>query len=583
MVSRLWVSTSLIVTLGLFAPEPIGMDDAGAAITHCDGLAWSNGGRLDVANDDGSARVAIDRVPPGPGPTSNHAPTWSPDGSMIAWIGSNERTPQVWTARADGSGRRLMSVPFDGSTNNAGLRWSPDGARLAWEGSDGRSTQVWVANSDGSGRSVVSTAAPGEDPISAGQPDWSPDGTKLVWSGSDGFNTHIWVSESDGSNRRAITTIGPSQLIWNHDPVWSPDGRLIAWSGDDQIQVAKPDGTSRRAISTVSSGPDPLANVRPQWSPDGTHLMWEGRDDHETFTTQIWVAKADGRDRRPVSAVADSPDPDENMNPTWSPSGAEVAWEGRITESLVIQVWAAKPDGTDRRRVSGPPEVAALNPAWSPDGGRIAWYATDGWTHRLWVADDDGSDAHEVSNAGLSPGILVEPEWRPRAGSVTVRASFPQLRMGTPASITIEVSAACRHEEVALGPIGSGCLADATVETSNGSLVGGQWRIGALNGTATATITGQVVRESCGSILRVSSVPAASTTSVLVGNACPAGSHRFTDIPNNSFATNDIACIEALGITTGTSPTTYSPTNAVTREQMAAFLGRLIAAQLSPA
>jgi hypothetical protein len=52
----------------------------------------------------------------------------------------------------------------------------------------------------------------------------------------------------------------------------------------------------------------------------------------------------------------------------------------------------------------------------------------------------------------------------------------------------------------------------------------------------------------------------------------------FTDVPATSFATNDIACIADLNITTGTSPTTYNPTGNVTREQMAAFIARTIGA-----
>ena len=57
---------------------------------------------------------------------------------------------------------------------------------------------------------------------------------------------------------------------------------------------------------------------------------------------------------------------------------------------------------------------------------------------------------------------------------------------------------------------------------------------------------------------------------------CPPGGTPFTDI-SSSFAAADIACIYQLGVTTGTSATTYSPQDPVTREQMAAFIGRLIA------
>lgn len=59
----------------------------------------------------------------------------------------------------------------------------------------------------------------------------------------------------------------------------------------------------------------------------------------------------------------------------------------------------------------------------------------------------------------------------------------------------------------------------------------------------------------------------------------PCASHTpsapFTDINAASYARVDIALIHDLAITTGTSPTTYSPADSVTREQMAAFLGRL--------
>ncbi len=60
----------------------------------------------------------------------------------------------------------------------------------------------------------------------------------------------------------------------------------------------------------------------------------------------------------------------------------------------------------------------------------------------------------------------------------------------------------------------------------------------------------------------------------VVGETCPSDPAPFTDT-GGSFAEADAACIYALGITTGTSATTFEPGGKVTREQMAAFLARL--------
>ena len=59
------------------------------------------------------------------------------------------------------------------------------------------------------------------------------------------------------------------------------------------------------------------------------------------------------------------------------------------------------------------------------------------------------------------------------------------------------------------------------------------------------------------------------------GTDAPVADTPFTDVATTSPAYNDIGRIYGLGITTGTTPTTYSPANNVTRAQMASFLARL--------
>jgi hypothetical protein len=61
---------------------------------------------------------------------------------------------------------------------------------------------------------------------------------------------------------------------------------------------------------------------------------------------------------------------------------------------------------------------------------------------------------------------------------------------------------------------------------------------------------------------------------LLAAPAVVLASHQFTDVPNSNPFHEQISRLVESGITTGCTATTYCPKNAVTREQMAAFLTR---------
>jgi hypothetical protein len=131
---------------------------------------------------------------------------------------------------------------------------------------------------------------------------------------------------------------------------------------------------------------------------------------------------------------------------------------------------------------------------------------------------------------------------------------------------------------------------------STGVFEAGSWALGHLDGLATLTVTGTVASiGNCTTTASLaSSVPATdeavatqvggqatntptTTTSTPGGTSaveCPTEPHGFVDVDPDSFAEMPIRCIKGLGITTGTSDTTYSPDNPVTRAQMAAFVSR---------
>lgn len=70
-------------------------------------------------------------------------------------------------------------------------------------------------------------------------------------------------------------------------------------------------------------------------------------------------------------------------------------------------------------------------------------------------------------------------------------------------------------------------------------------------------------------------VLALSASALVVAPARPAtAAGPFTDVPEGAYYTQAVTWLADTGITTGTSPTTFSPDDPVTRGQMAAFLER---------
>jgi TolB protein len=142
-----------------------------------------------------------------------HAPAWSPNGRLIAYVTSGSRPLRL--IRPDGSGERSL---FNRRELERGSRywsilqpsWSPDGRQIAFtlffygKLSSFSVRQLVVPGSGGTPRKIScgpSSAPPG--PVR-----WSPDGTALI--ASDGGE--VWVCPLDGSP--------PNRLTEGTDPDW---------------------------------------------------------------------------------------------------------------------------------------------------------------------------------------------------------------------------------------------------------------------------------------------------------------------------------------------------------------------------
>ena len=118
----------------------------------------------------------------------NVLPSWSPDGSKIAFSSGVWPNAHIWIMNVDGSNRIQLTDGLGFETDPA---WSPDGRFIAYQKTDCADYcpwNVWVMKADGSEQTQLTNLA--VDGIDGVSPDWHPNGNKLLFV-SHGIENNI--------------------------------------------------------------------------------------------------------------------------------------------------------------------------------------------------------------------------------------------------------------------------------------------------------------------------------------------------------------------------------------------------------
>jgi TolB protein len=257
-----------------------------------------------VINADGTGLV---NLTPGGGNDKNAV--WSPDGSKIAF--ASDLDPATGLAGAD---FEIFVMDADGSnlvqlTDNQGddqePTWSPDGSAIAFAGERGdEQLDIYTMNADGTNEVRLTVDSVAQDFT----PSWSQN--EIVFSSDrNAGNVDLWIMTDDGTNLRQVTSA--SSVDWYPD--LSRDGTAIVYEEfsftagvSRQIVAVDADGGNRRVLTDEPGG----SNLSPDWSPSGRYVVFYS--DADGFPG-IYRMNADGTARILVTTVTTR----TGVDPSW--------------------------------------------------------------------------------------------------------------------------------------------------------------------------------------------------------------------------------------------------------------------------
>jgi hypothetical protein len=252
-------------------------------------------------------------------------PTWSADGTKIAFDRTIGGNTDIWVINEDASG--LVQLTSNPATDQAPT-WSPDAARIAFASTRDGNSEIYSMNADGSNQ-IRLTNNTTTDSV----PDWAPDGSVIAFFHSTGGSTHngIWTMNPDGTDQLELT-ITTSAFANENEPSWHPEGWRLAYSlfatcgqssslktTQDVLTVDR-DGSNPRA-STSSCATD-YFYAAPAWSPTDGQIVVVRRSCVNCTDWRIMVMNADGTNKVEI-ADGNSPDWQRTPQPRYvRPKGA---------------------------------------------------------------------------------------------------------------------------------------------------------------------------------------------------------------------------------------------------------------------
>jgi sugar lactone lactonase YvrE len=250
---------------------------------------------------------------------------------------SREEKDKVWFVYVmsnDGSNRQRLTEGQSGFLSPPS--WSPDGSKIAFVSEREGNPDIWVMDCDG--QNLVNLT---KNPAKDNSPAWSPDGEWIAFASlRDSLYWELYLMRADGSDVQRLTWWDDASDLW---PSWSPDGTRLAFAskrdGNWEIYTMDRDGSNLARLTD-----NPADDTNPAWSPDGSRIAFEST---RGGFADIYVMSILGGD---VTDISNAPYSSEH-GPTWSPDGGRIAFYSDLDGDWDIYVMAS--DGSDVVKLTG--------------------------------------------------------------------------------------------------------------------------------------------------------------------------------------------------------------------------------------
>ncbi len=314
--------------------------------------------------------------------------TFSPDGKRLAFLRHNPQAKEssLIVADAEGTNQAVLltrKAPTNFAQDSIGHyapSWSPDGKLIACSVSTEENKTAFFQFI------AVNVAEKSTQPLSsqnwhwAGQLTWLPDGKGLVanaWDqGTSTVSDQIWhIAYPSGATTRVTNDVSSYKGV----SVAAKTGALVTVQSAQVSRLwVMPKGEENNAIPITSGfGENYSEFLGIDWTKDDRIVFGS----NASGNADIWIMDRDGKNQKQLTTNTD-----KDMTPVVSPDGRYIVYinfQGRIPHVFRMDM-----DGSNPKQLTD--GAGEVQPVISPDGQWVAYCAYDGMNQRIHKVPIDG-------------------------------------------------------------------------------------------------------------------------------------------------------------------------------------------------